>query len=68
MTPIESMLSKVEWEVTDAKPSTTDSDLPHATHKGVLDLFGHSLRCYRLNTGEAVFDADDFKKFWEGML
>jgi hypothetical protein len=63
MTPIETMLETVEWT---AGPETEhgDGDL-WATHSGVLDIAGISLRCYRLNNGQAVFNADDFKKFFD---
>lgn len=57
--PIEMMLDGLTWEaVAEAQP---EGDLPHVTHKGVLDLMGHSLRCYRLSSGCTVFDGDDFE-------
>lgn len=50
----------------------TDADspygLPYPTHSGVLEIVGRKLRCYRLNTGEAIFDADDFNAFLEGWM
>jgi hypothetical protein len=60
MSPIKSMLSNVVWQETGLQPN---GDLPYATHAGELDIAGTKLRCYRLNTGESVFDADDFSAF-----
>jgi hypothetical protein len=59
-TPIELMLDDVEWKASErSAPVDSDSGLPYATHEGVLELCGKSVRCYRLNTGQAVFNADD---------
>lgn len=62
---IPQILAGVEWHESGAQPS---SELPYTTHHGVLELMGHTMRCYRLNTGEAVFDADDFEAFMEKFL
>lgn len=59
MTPIDAILEKVEWTIIEG-PHTGER---HATHEGAFDFAGHRLRCYRLNTGEAVFNADDFEDF-----
>jgi hypothetical protein len=64
--PIDAVLDTVERQATGAQPD--GSDLPHATHSGVLTLFGKTLRCYRLSDGRAVFDADDFRDFFEGLI
>lgn len=66
-TPIDLMLDGVTW-VPVERQATGDSDLPYATHEGVLELFGSKLRCYRLNIGDAVFNADDFEAFWNAAL
>jgi hypothetical protein len=58
MTPIESLLNNVAWEKTNQKP---EGDLPYATHSGVLKIGDIELRCYRLSTGQAVFNAEDFE-------
>lgn len=65
--PIPAFLNDVVWE-TVPPPETNSGDLPYATHSGVLELFGHKMKCFRLSTGQAVFDADDFHAFFEGML
>jgi len=67
-TPIEMMLAGVTWVVaTPDRPSGPDNDegVPYATHEGVLDLFGHKMRCYRLSNGQTVFNADDFQAWFE---
>lgn len=58
MTPAEEMLNAVVWEVVehDAPPG---GDLPYATHSGVMRIFDIDMRCYRLNTGQAIIHADD---------
>lgn len=66
-TPIPPILSAVEWKE-EPMPEQNDSDLPYATHSGVLNLFGHELRCFRLSDGKAIFHADDFEKFMEDWL
>lgn len=63
MTPIEQILSTVDWQ--EAPQQDVESDgLPYATHSGILKIFGVQLRCYRLNDGRAIFDADDFDRLF----
>lgn len=59
-TAIEILIERVEWKETH---TTGDGSLPHATHEGVLEFCGAKLRVYRLNTGEAIINADDFNDF-----
>lgn len=68
-TPIEMMLDGTEWIAIPDSPdnSVTDSDIPFATHSGVLEFGGHSLRVYRLSDGRAVIDSADFERFFESM-
>ena len=63
---IDALFSRVEWQPKEAPEQP--GDLPYATHSGVLDLFGHKMRCYRLSSGVTVFDADDFVRFFEGAI
>lgn len=64
-TPIYRLLDAVEWTPTGAAPS---NDLPYATHSAVLLIEGlPPLRCYQLNTGERVFDADDVTDWFESL-
>lgn len=55
------LLADVEWCETEMPTHT--SALPYATHEGVFEVLGHQLRCYRLNDGSTVFNADDFEAF-----
>jgi hypothetical protein len=59
MSPISELMKKVEW--VEADSNTPPLGERHATHSGVLSFMGHDLRVYRLNTGEAIIHADDFK-------
>jgi hypothetical protein len=65
MTPIDALMSGVNWSPTNMKPDS--DDLPFATHEGILEIAGLQLRCYRLNTGEAIINSDDFMNFFYGM-
>lgn len=57
-TPIEALMSEVDW-----KPAATykgmAGDIPYATHFGVLKIGGTEIRCYRLNDGRAILNAED---------
>jgi hypothetical protein len=72
--PIETMMDqKVKWEI--LPPETVDerevefrkTGIPYATHSGVLNLFGVDMKCHRLNTGQAVFEADSMESFLAAM-
>jgi hypothetical protein len=56
------ILDAVTWKPV-SKPDG-DSELPYATHEGVLRIGAHELRCYRLNTGQDIIHAEDFEKFF----
>jgi hypothetical protein len=58
------MFNGVEWIPTE--PPTDTQGLPYPTHFGVMDIMGNPFRCYRLNTGEAIINADDFAAFFNG--
>jgi hypothetical protein len=55
--PIDAMMDSVPWQET--SNVATDDGMPYATHHGILRIFDLELRCYRLNTGQAVIHADD---------
>lgn len=59
-------MDAVKWEVVDAPGQT--GDLPYATHAGVLVIGDCKMRCYRLNTGQAIIHADDMHAFFEDLL
>jgi hypothetical protein len=65
-TGIEAMLDTVDWQLVPRRQHAAGSDL-YATHAGVLEIVGTRLRCYRLNDGRAVFDADDFTTWFASM-
>ena len=66
--PIEQMMDSLDWTSVESQPQAQAAGLPYVTHAGVLVVGEMRLRCYRLNTGEAVIDADDMHKFFGGML
>lgn len=61
-TPIEKMLDAVDWKVNENPPA--QSDISYATHEGILDIGGFKMRCYRLNTGENILNAEDVERFF----
>ena len=61
-TPIEMMLEGVTWIARENVPPQDDG-IPYATHEGVLELMGVSMRVYRLSSGQAVVHADDMEQF-----
>jgi hypothetical protein len=63
MPDIPTLLATVEWQATTHAPEA-GCDLPYATHRGVFEIMGFKMRCYRLNTGEAIFDAEDVEAFF----
>jgi hypothetical protein len=63
---VSTLLNSVEWTETNATPG--DDGLPYATHSGVFEFAGHSLRCYRLSDGRAIFHADDFRAAFGELL
>lgn len=67
MTPIEMMLDGVQWVAAEQAQASEDGT-PWATHEGVLEIGAASLRCYRLNTGQAVFNSEDVHAFFGGAL
>lgn len=62
---IETALDTVDWLPVE-RPAAAAGEL-YATHAGVLEIVGIRLRCYRLNDGVAVFDADDVKAWFDGL-
>ncbi len=70
MKPIDAMLETVEWTPTKRaeNPAGPMDGIPYATHSGVLEIAGAKLRCYRLNNGHTVFDADDMREFFGDFL
>jgi hypothetical protein len=61
-TPTELLLDSATWK--EVGPPVEQGELPYVTHEGTLEIGGYSLRCYRLSSGQAVFHADDFRRFF----
>jgi hypothetical protein len=66
-TPVEIMLDGVQWRAAESVDAPADG-MAYATHEGVLEIAGIKLRCYRLNTGQAVFHADDMRAMFGDLL
>lgn len=60
--PIEQMLDAVQWEAVESTPSTTG--LPHVTHRGILNIFGHELDCFVLSDGRRIFMEESIMRFF----
>ena len=58
----DTFLSNVKWEPL-AGDAPADESIPWATHRGVLRINGSELECFRLSNGQAVFEANSFRKF-----
>ncbi len=65
-TPINKMIEFALVPI--ANPEVGDGSMPYATHSGVLNLFGKDMRVYRLNTGQAIIDSEDFEALWAEFL
>ena len=63
-TPIETLMEQIEWHEVNMDKEANPYNLPFATHTGVIDLAGIKLRCYRLNDGRAIIDADDMNRLF----
>lgn len=61
--PIEVMLDSIEWRERPKPASVKDGDL-YATHEGTLTMFGKELKCYTLNNGMRVFEAESLERFF----
>lgn len=42
-----------------------DQLMPYATHEGVFKFMDHEIRCYKLNTGDTVFNSEDIEKLFD---
>lgn len=63
MTPIDQMMNAVEWQPVEGE-MVADDGLPYATHTGVLNIGGFAFKCYQLNTGQRLIDAEDMERFF----
>ena len=60
-TPIDTLFDGVKWVPTGLTES--ESDLPVATHEGILHLFDRDFRVYELSNGMRIIHADDLIDF-----
>ena len=60
-TPMELMMNDVVWYEYDDHPSL---DGLQATHEGKLKIGDHEFRCYKLNDGSTVLNAEDVESFF----
>ena len=58
-TTIAGLLDGVEWERLSSPPDGAPTDLPVATHSGVLQIGDVALRVYQLSNGHRVIDEAD---------
>jgi len=56
------LVSQVDWRPSKHAASPVPDGMVRATHTGVIQLTGQELRCYKLTTGENVFNAHDLAK------
>lgn len=59
MKPAESLVDKMATEP--CEPPENPSGLPYPVRRGVLEIGGHKLRCYVLNDGRRIFNAQDIE-------
>lgn len=65
---MDAMFENVRWKELAALEEDQGDGL-WATHEGTLEFApGVSLRCYQLNDGQRVLDADDVTRFFGGRL
>lgn len=57
------ILDSVTWQPVDP-PAETGDGLPYPTHSGTMTMLGVLLHCHRLNTGEAIIEANDMHRLF----
>ena len=60
------IIDQAKWVEVDP-PIDNEGDLPFPTHSGELELFGVTLKCHRLNTGQCIIEADSFNEMMRSM-
>ena len=63
MTPIDQIMNAVEWEPVEGQ-IVEDDGSSYATHHGMLRIAGFEPKCYQLNTGQRVIDAEEMERFF----
>lgn len=61
-------MSGVKWIPADPAERQEPGKTPYATHEGVWNFMGDSLRVFRLNNGQCVIHAEDFERVFGAMF
>lgn len=59
MSAIDQMMDRLDWTPVQGAEQERETGLPYATHTGIFMIGDIQLRCYRLNTGQAIINAED---------
>ena len=65
MSPADKLMDSAEW-VAIPGAQREPGGLPVPTHEGVLRIGSAELRCYQLDDGRRIIDADDVAEFFGG--
>lgn len=63
MKPIDKLFDGLDWK---ELPHDQPSDIPIATHEGILKIGSHELRVYQLSNGMRVIEESDLIQFFCG--
>jgi hypothetical protein len=61
--PSEAIMDSVDWRVLPPPDVGTPDEL-YATHEGKMEIGDITLRCYQLNDGRRILDAEDVHKYF----
>ena len=65
--PIDRLLDDVNWHQCESAGPAAGDGVPQATHVGFLFIAGCRLKCYKLSSGQRVFDVDSIERFFAGL-
>ena len=66
--PMDILMGRVDFRAVKVEDDVLfRDDLPYVTHEGKLEIDGFVFRCYRLSSGDAVFEAEDIERWFSGM-
>lgn len=63
--PIDRLLASVKWSPLPPSPWPKTAGL-YATHEGTVHFGDVALRCYTLNDGRRILDAEDVERMFGG--
>jgi hypothetical protein len=61
-TPINKLLDALDWQTIEGTPPASGER--YATHQGILVVGSDMLRCYQLDDGTRLIDAEDLAAFF----